>query len=117
VCASRATKNSNEIQAIHLEGEKRMFRFRPTYLFVLLAALTASAFAIPQQDDPSVKQDMKDAGHSTKQAAQDTGHATKKTAKKSGHAVKKDTKNAANKTAKKTDQGAQKVEDKTQPNQ
>jgi hypothetical protein len=98
-------------------GGNPTFKFKPTYSLVLLTALTASAFAIPQQDDSSTKQDMNDAGHSTKQAAKDTGRATKKTAKKTGHALKKDAKKAANKTAQKSDQGAQKVEDKTQPNQ
>jgi Ni/Co efflux regulator RcnB len=81
---------------------------------VLLAALTGSSFAIPQNEGAG--QDMKNAGNATKDAAKDTGRATKKTAKKTGHAVKKTSKKVAHGTAKKTKEGADKVEDKTKPN-
>lgn len=77
---------------------------------VLLAALTSSSFAMPQQ---SAGEDMKDAGNATKDAAKDTGRATKKAAKKTGHAVKKTTKRVVHQGAKKTKEGADKVEDKT----
>lgn len=76
-------------------------------LLVLVLGLVGTAFARPQsssQSDQSVKDDMKDAGHSTKRATT-----------KTGHKVKKGTKKAAHKTARKTRQGAQKAEEKTQP--
>jgi hypothetical protein len=61
--------------------------------------------AFAQNDaDKSVKQDIKDAGHSTKEA-------TKKTASK----VKKGTKKVINKSATKTADTADKVVDKTKP--
>jgi hypothetical protein len=59
-----------------------------------------------QDDNKPVKQDVKDAGHSTKEAA-----------KKTGKDVKNGTKKAVNKSAQKTEQGAAKVEDKTAPKQ
>jgi len=77
----------------------KVFRNKLMMSGVLLAALTASGFAVPQNSGAG--QDMKDAGNATKDAAKDTGRATKKTAKKTGHAVKKTSK---------------KVKDKTQPN-
>ena len=76
----------------------------------LLLAVALSIFAGPttaqqtQDDNKSVKQDVKDAGHSTKEAT-----------KKTGKDVKKGTKKAVNKSAEKTDEGAKKVEDKTAP--
>jgi hypothetical protein len=69
-------------------------------MFVSLA-LSMGAFA---QSDSGVKQDTKDAAHSTGQAA-----------KKTGHKVKKGTKKAVNKSANATRKGSEKVEDKTDP--
>ncbi len=66
----------------------------------------------PAKQDPSAKQDVKDAGHDVKTAAKSTGQAAKKT----GSAVKKTTKKAVNKSAKAVGKGADKVEDKTQGN-
>jgi hypothetical protein len=82
------------------------FNWKSIRLIVLVLGLVGIAFARAQstQSDQSVKDDMKDAGHSTKSATT-----------KTGHKVKKGTKKATHKTAKKTRQGAQKVEDKTQP--
>lgn len=73
---------------------------------MMLALLLGCALAMPAmaQDDSGIKQDTKDAAHSTKSAA-----------KKTGHKVKKGTKKAVNKTAKHTEHGAEKVEDKTKP--
>jgi hypothetical protein len=67
------------------------------------AVLPATNFA-QSDDDKSVKQDVKDAAHSTKEA-------TVKTGKK----VKTGTKKVVNKSARKTEQDADKVEDKTKP--
>ena len=68
-------------------------------------ALSFSAFAQNQpQDNGSIKQDTKDAAHSTGRAAKKTGrkikHGTKKTVHKGAHATRK---------------GVGKVEDKTAP--
>jgi len=74
-------------------------------LFVTLACAPArspAAVAAQDNDNKSVKQDVKDAGGSTKSAF-----------KKVGGKVKKDTKKVVNKAAGKTAQGADKVEDKT----
>ena len=59
----------------------------------------------PAKQDPSAKQDVKDAGHDVKTAA-----------KKTGSAVKKTTKKGVNKSAKAVGKGADKVGDKTQGN-
>jgi phosphosulfolactate synthase (CoM biosynthesis protein A) len=70
----------------------------------LLATLIAFALSMgaAAQSDSGVKQDTKDAAHSTGQAA-----------KKTGHKVKKGTKKVVHKSAKATRKGAAKVEDKT----
>ena len=60
--------------------------------------------AIAQQTDDGIKQDTKDAAHSTGKAA-----------KKTGHKIKKGTKKAVNKSADATRKGAEKVEDKSAP--
>ena len=80
-----------------------------TAVLSFLLALSMSAFALPRssqsdttQSDSGMKQDIKDAGHSTK-------NATKKGARK----VKKGTKKGIHAGAKKTKEGANKVEDKT----
>ncbi|MGH9455063.1 MAG: hypothetical protein ACRD2O_13955 [Terriglobia bacterium] len=73
---------------------------------VLLAAFLTPLWATTprfQDDSPSVKQDMKDAGRSTKRAAKKTAHKVKKTTKKGVH-----------KSAKTVRKGAKKVEKKTQ---
>jgi hypothetical protein len=66
-------------------------------------ALPTTAFA-QNEDDKSVKQDVKDAGHSTKEAT-----------KKTGRKVKKGTKEVISKSATKTADTADKVADKTKP--
>jgi hypothetical protein len=77
---------------------------------ILIAALCVTPVVVPagfaqdKDNDTSVKQDAKDAGH-----------ATKKAAKKTGHEVKKDTKKGINKGAEKTGDAADKVQDKTKP--
>ena len=68
---------------------------------LMLATLAPAALA---QNDSGVKQDTKDAAHSTAQAA-----------KKTGHKLKHGTKKAVNKGAHATSKGASKVEDKTRP--
>ena len=92
----------------------RVFRNKFAMSSILLAVLTGSCFAVPQNEGAG--QDMKDAGRATKDAAKDTGRATKKTAKRTGHAVKKTSKKVVHKGAQKTRQAADKVEDKTEPN-
>ncbi len=77
------------------------------FIFAALlgAALSFSAFAQNQdQDNGGIKQDTKDAAHSTGQAA-----------KKTGRKIKHGTKKAVNKGAHATSKGAGKVEDKTAP--
>lgn len=86
---------------------KKLLRVVKGVLFVTLsfvpAVLPATTFA-QSDDDKGVKQDVKDAAHSTKQASV-----------KAAGKVKKETKKVVNKSAKKTGQGADKVEDKTKP--
>ena len=67
------------------------------------AVLPTTAFA-QQDDDRSVKQNVKDAAHSTKEAA-----------KKTGKKVKRGTKKVVNKSATKTADTADKVAGKTKP--
>lgn len=75
------------------------------YLFAMFLAFALSLGAVAQQtDDSGVKQDTKDAAHSTGKAA-----------KKTGHKIKKGTKKVVNKSAHATKKGADKVEDKTAP--
>ena len=82
---------------------KKSLRVVKSILFAVLSfapgILPTIAFA---QTDQSVKQDVKDAGHSTKEAT-----------KKTGHKVKSGTKKVVNKSATKTVEGANKVSDKT----
>ena len=71
--------------------------------FALLSlALSFGAWA--QNDNSGIKQDTKDAAHSTANAA-----------KKTGHKIKQGTKKAVNKGAHATAKGAGKVEEKTAP--
>jgi hypothetical protein len=85
---------------------KKSLRVVEGVLFVALSfipgVLPTITFAQTHDDDKSVKQDLKDAGHSTKQA-------TKKTASK----VKRGTKKVVNKAATETGEAAGKVADKT----
>lgn len=69
---------------------------------VLLVGLSLGAFA--QSDTGGIKQDTKNAGHSTAQAT-----------KKSGKKVKRGTKKVVHKGAHQTKKGAGKVESKTKP--
>jgi Ni/Co efflux regulator RcnB len=75
---------------------------------ILLAALAFAPAALAQnssaQSDSGIKQDTKDAAHSTARAA-----------KKTGHKIKKGTKKMVHKGAHATRKGANKVEDKTKP--
>jgi hypothetical protein len=73
-------------------------------LSCMTGVLPAITFAQTHDDDKSVKQDVKDAGHSTKEAT-----------KKTGSNVKKGTKKVVNKSAKKTADTADRVADKTKP--
>jgi hypothetical protein len=75
------------------------------FLLAMVAAFALSLGAIAQQqDDSGIKQDTKDAAHST-------GKAVKKT----GHKIKKGTKKVVHKSANATRKGAEKVEDKSAP--
>lgn len=72
----------------------------------LLAFASVVLFALPnfaQQDNGGIKQDTKDAAHSTGNAA-----------KKTGHDVKHGTKKVVHKGAQATKKGAGKVEGKTE---
>src|SRR5690349_13076290 len=78
---------------------------RLKFLSAMLVALALSLGAIAQQqDDSGIKQDTKDAAHST-------GKAVKKT----GHKIKKGTKKVVHKSAEATEKGADKVKDKSAP--
>jgi hypothetical protein len=74
------------------------------FLFAMIVAFALSLGAIAQQTDDGIKQDTKDAAHST-------GKAVKKT----GHKVKKGTKKVVHKSADATEKGADKVKDKSAP--
>jgi hypothetical protein len=73
-----------------------------------LATILLMAFSLAPvgfaQSDSGIKQDTKDAAHSTGQAG-----------KKTGHKIKKGTKKVVHKSAHATSKGANKVEDKTKP--
>lgn len=77
---------------------------RLKFLFAMLVAFALSLGAIAQQTDDGIKQDTKDAAHST-------GKAVKKT----GHKIKKGSKKVVHKSADATRKGAEKVEDKSAP--
>jgi hypothetical protein len=73
------------------------------YLLGFVLALLFSFGAMAQSDNGGIKQDTKDAAHSTAQAA-----------KKTGRKIKHGTKKTIHKGAQATRKGAGKVEDKTQ---
>ena len=77
---------------------------RLKFLSAMVMAFALSLGAIAQQTDSGIKQDTKDAAHST-------GKAVKKT----GHKVKKGTKKVVLKSADATEKGADKVKDKSAP--
>jgi hypothetical protein len=81
-------------------GESMQFKF----LFAMVMAFALSLGAMAQQTDDGIKQDTKDAAHSTGRAA-----------KKTGHKIKKGTKKVVHKSANATRKGAEKVEDKSEP--
>jgi len=64
---------------------------RLKFLFAMVVGFALSLGAIAQQTDNGIKQDTKDAAHSTGRAAKKTGHGIKKGAKAVGHGVKKGT--------------------------
>lgn len=75
----------------------------------LVASVTALLFSFPsfaQQDNGGIKQDTKDAAHSTANAA-----------KKTGRKIKHGTKKVVHKGAQATRKGSSKVENKTAPPQ
>lgn len=77
------------------------------FMFAALLAMVLSLGAWAQnepQDNGGIKQDTKDAAHSTGKAA-----------KKVGHKIKKGTKKVVHSGAKGTRKGANKVEEKTEP--
>ena len=77
---------------------------RLKFLLPILLSCLFCGSAIPQSDNGGIKQDTKDAAHST-------ARATKKTGRKIKHGTKK----VVHKGAQGTRKGAEKVEDKTQP--
>jgi hypothetical protein len=76
------------------------------FTMVMVCLLSLSVFA--QQGDSGIKQD------SIKQDTRDAAHSTGQAAKKTGHKIKKGTKKVVHGAAKGTRKGAEKVEDKTQ---
>jgi hypothetical protein len=83
-----------------LRGESMRLKF----LFAMVVGFALSLGAIAQQTDDGIKQDTKDAAHSTGKAA-----------KKTGHKIKKGTKKVVHKSADATEKGADKVRDKSAP--
>jgi hypothetical protein len=77
---------------------------RLKFLFAMAVAFALSLGAVAQQTDSGIKQDTKDAAHSTGKAA-----------KKTGHKIKKGTKKVVHKSADATEKGADKVKDKSAP--
>jgi len=77
---------------------------RLKFLFAMVVGFALSLGAFAQQTDDGIKQDTKDAAHSTGRAA-----------KKTGHKIKKGTKKVVHKSAHATQKGAEKVEDKSAP--
>ena len=73
------------------------------YLWVAVLSLVFSLATFAQQDNGGIKQDTKDAAHSTAKAT-----------KKAGRKIKRGTKKVIHKAAHETSKGAGKVEDKTQ---
>lgn len=73
------------------------------YSWILVLSLAFSFVAFGQTDNGGIKQDTKDAAHSTANAA-----------KKTGRKVKHATKKIVNKGTRQTRKGAGKTEDKTQ---
>jgi hypothetical protein len=71
---------------------------------VIVPTIALAQTGQTNDDDKGVKQDAKDAGHSTKEAT-----------KKTGSNIKKGTKHVVNKSASKTAEGSDKVADKTKP--
>jgi len=74
------------------------------FIFMLLLGCALSLALQAQSDNGGIKQDTKDAAHSTAQAT-----------KKTGHKIKHGTKKVVHKGAHATSKGADKVEDKTAP--
>jgi hypothetical protein len=95
-----ATQNS----LLESDAGNRGDFMKSIFLLAMFMTLALSVGAFAQSDNGGVKQDTKDAAHSTGQAA-----------KKTGHKVKKGTKKAVNKSADATRKGSEKVEDKTDP--
>ena len=87
-------------------GDWMKLKFTFAALLALILSLGAWAQNAPQdpQDNGGIKQDTKDAAHSTGKAA-----------KKVGHKIKKGTKKVVHTGAKGTRKGASKVEEKTEP--
>lgn len=71
---------------------------------ILLMAFSLAPVDFAQSDSGGIKQDTKDAAHSTGRAA-----------KKTGHKIKKGTRKVVHKGAHATSKGANKVDDKTKP--
>jgi hypothetical protein len=94
----------HRVNPMHLNPMHRGESMRLKFLFAMVVGFALSLGAIAQQTDSGIKQDTKDAAHSTGRAA-----------KKTGHKIKKGTKKAVNKSANATRKGAEKVEDKSSP--
>jgi hypothetical protein len=72
------------------------------FVMAVVLALPLSFAAVAQQDNGGIKQDTKDAAHSTADAT-----------KKTGRKIKRGTKKVVHKTAHATRKGAGKIEEKT----
>jgi len=83
---------------------KLKFTFAALLALILSLGAWAQNASQDPQDNGGIKQDTKDAAHSTGKAA-----------KKVGHKIKKGTKKVVHTGAKGTRKGASKVEEKTEP--
>jgi hypothetical protein len=96
--------NFHAFPGIRATIEVMTMKLKFIFAALLGLALSLGGWAQDQSDNGGIKQDTKDAAHSTGRAA-----------KKTGRKIKHGTKKVVNKGAHATRKGADKVEDKTSP--
>ena len=91
--------------------------FAMLWMSALALVFSGSIFGLGlgQQDNGGIKQDTKDAAHSTADATKKTGRKIKHGTEKAAHATAHGTKKVVHKGAHATSKGASKVEGKTEP--
>jgi hypothetical protein len=103
-CRIGSDRQLGQLKASGVNPMHRGELMRLKFLFAMVVGFALSLGAIAQQTDDGIKQDTKDAAHSTGKAA-----------KKTGHKIKKGTKKVVHKSADATEKGADKVRDKSAP--